>query len=227
MIEAIIQQSNIGCRGTTIQETFDKACHALTKTSGHRISLLILENSHLLSQDLSIFGRWMTIQKCLNIFMSETKVILLGSEGKLDPMWLSCTRRAILPSSDEYNQYQQTQIADSNSTPFFEDASSTEATNSDFSSHSPRLSGTEQVWRNDLTWDSARTEFDSERLEAQTATGSAGFDAPAVYPSKKRNYSTFLQQNPYQYPSSHHESTMNHHIPHHKSLSYGNPSPFF
>lgn len=66
---------------TSLQDTFDTACVALSRRSGRRISFLVLENAQLLSADLSAHGRWMLLQQNIASGLCATKFICLHASS--------------------------------------------------------------------------------------------------------------------------------------------------
>jgi hypothetical protein len=66
----------------SIQQKFDQVCLALTKQSGHRISLLILENAQILERDASVYGRWMLLMQIIASGGCAAKVVCLHEEER-------------------------------------------------------------------------------------------------------------------------------------------------
>eukprot|EP01122_Echinamoeba_exundans_P009833 TRINITY_DN3540_c0_g1_i1.p1 TRINITY_DN3540_c0_g1~~TRINITY_DN3540_c0_g1_i1.p1 ORF type:complete len:708 (-),score=66.04 TRINITY_DN3540_c0_g1_i1:71-2194(-) len=193
LIETIIRECNLHIRTGTMQDSFDLACLGLAKTFGPRISMLVIENSHLISQDISILGRWMTLQKCLNAQMSPTKVVLLNAQSQLDNLWLDTSLCTRVPAADPTPTVRH----------LSHDASSpTEEISSDMSSASavePAVSpfqpfetrNFETNWNQEMTWDGLDDIADGNRsaLHPSLEVSYENFVA-----SRKRKYEAFLNQ---------------------------------
>jgi hypothetical protein len=67
----------------TIQEKFEAVRTALRSQLGNRISLIVLENAHLLDQDLSARGRWLILKQIIEAGGSATKIICLRSDPQV------------------------------------------------------------------------------------------------------------------------------------------------
>jgi hypothetical protein len=203
LIDTIIRECGLQTRTGTMQDSFDLACLALTKTTGPRVSLLVIENSHLISKDISVFGRWMTLQKCLNSQTSPTRVVLLNAQGQLDNLWLDSSLCTRVPATDRSTAYQH----------FSKDASSpTDEISSDLSStsvdHSPApLQPFEREtgglkWSDEITWDG----FECSGLMDAHRSAPLHPSLEEIYDnfvaSRKRKYEAFLNQQDSLFPGS-------------------------
>lgn len=195
LLETIVKECDLQLRSGTLQDVFDCACLALTKDSGSRISLLVLENSHLLARDFSVLGRWMTLQKCLNSAYSATKVILIGSQGLLDQMWLDASLSVHLPYPPATRSLAHARQGDDVATTPSDDYSS------DFSSTSHMESRGEPIfplellnidfgWSSDLPWEPSAVHLG--RVEFPHAHPSLEEIYDCFVTSRKRKYDTAL-----------------------------------
>jgi hypothetical protein len=81
MSDFVVRHSQIKPRSETLQDRCDAFCSALRLTDGNRVSLLILEGAEALWEDLTITGRWHSIQRCLASSGATCKLILITNRA--------------------------------------------------------------------------------------------------------------------------------------------------
>ena len=80
LVDTVLRVSQMKPRSETLQDRVDAFCAALRLQDGPRVSLMVIEGAETLWDDLTITGRWLTIQRCLSTRGTACKVVLLSTK---------------------------------------------------------------------------------------------------------------------------------------------------